>query len=199
MVAKIRQVADEVDHATRVITGLGERSQAIESVLDVIRGISEQTNLLALNAAIEAARAGEQGRGFAVVADEVRNLAARTYDSISEIQEMIEQLQGGTRDAIAVIQRAHQHTNASVEPAEQAGASLHQIAQTMADISQLSQEISTATDVQHQTVVGVDRSIVTINQVAMQTSGSTEALRNTTRSLQALASELESHVGRFQV
>ena len=199
MVANIRQVAEEVDRATHVITGLGERSQAIESVLDVIRGISEQTNLLALNAAIEAARAGEQGRGFAVVADEVRGLAARTYDSISEIQEMIDQLQSGTRDAIAVIQQAHQHANASVDPAEQAGASLNQIAQTMADISQLNQEISTATDVQHSTVVGVDQSIVNINQVAMQTSGSTEALRDSTRSLQALASELESHVGRFKV
>ncbi len=199
MVAKIRQVAEEVDRANRVISGLGERSQAIESVLDVIRGISEQTNLLALNAAIEAARAGEQGRGFAVVADEVRNLAARTYDSISEIQEMIEQLQGGTRDAIAVIQQAHEHANASVEPAEQAGSSLNQIARTMADISQLNQEISTATDVQHETVVGVDQSIVNINQVAMQTSGSTEALGESTRALQALASELESHVGRFKV
>ena len=199
MVQKIRQVAGEVDDATRVITGLGERSQAIESVLDVIRGISEQTNLLALNAAIEAARAGEQGRGFAVVADEVRNLAARTYDSISEIQEMIDQLQGGTQDAIAVIQRAHEHANASVGPAEQAGESLNQIAHTMADISQLSQVISTATDVQHDTVVGVDQSIVNINQVAVQTSGSTEALRDSTRSLQALASQLESHVGRFRV
>ncbi len=199
MVTKIRLVAEEVDRATSVINGLGERSQAIESVLDVIRGISEQTNLLALNAAIEAARAGEQGRGFAVVADEVRNLAARTYDSISEIQEMIDQLQTGTRDAIAVIQEAHQHANASVEPAQQAGDSLNQIAATMAAIAQLNQEISTATDVQHETVVGVDQSIVNINQVAVQTSGSSEALRESTHTLQALASELESHVGRFKV
>ncbi len=199
MVAKIRLVAQEVDRATSVITGLGERSQAIESVLDVIRGISEQTNLLALNAAIEAARAGEQGRGFAVVADEVRNLAARTYDSISEIQEMIAQLQQGTADAIAVIQDAHQHANASVEPAQQAGDSLNQIAETMAAIAQLNQEISTSTDVQHETVVGVDQSIVNINQVAVQTSGSSEALRESTHALQALASELESHVGRFKV
>ncbi|MET0067106.1 MAG: methyl-accepting chemotaxis protein [Candidatus Thiodiazotropha sp.] len=199
MVEKIRQVAGEVDRATSVITGLGERSQAIESVLDVIRGISEQTNLLALNAAIEAARAGEQGRGFAVVADEVRNLAARTYDSISEIQQMIEQLQNGTSDAIRVIQDAHQHANASVEPAQQASDSLSQITDTMASISQLNREISTATDVQHQTVMGVDQSIVNINQVAMQTSHSTEDLLKSTQALQSLATDLESHVGRFKV
>lgn len=199
MVSSIRLVAQEVDNANEVINGLGERSQAIETVLDVIRGISEQTNLLALNAAIEAARAGEQGRGFAVVADEVRSLAARTYDSISEIQEMIDQLQSGTSDAIAVIKQAHQHANASVEPAQRAGDSLNQIAGTMADISQLNQEISTATDVQHETVVGVDQSIVNINQVAVQTSGSSEALRDSTQTLQALACELETHVGRFRV
>ncbi|MET0051814.1 MAG: methyl-accepting chemotaxis protein [Candidatus Thiodiazotropha sp.] len=178
---------------------LSERSQAIESVLDVIRGISEQTNLLALNAAIEAARAGEQGRGFAVVADEVRNLAARTYDSISEIQQMIEQLQNGTTDAIRVIEDAHQHANASVEPAQQASDSLSQITDTMASISQLNREISTATDAQHQTVMGVDQSIVNINQVALQTSHSTEALLDSTRALQGLANDLESHVGRFKV
>ncbi|MEJ2393330.1 MAG: methyl-accepting chemotaxis protein [Candidatus Thiodiazotropha sp.] len=199
MVSNIRLVAQEVDNANEVINGLGERSQAIETVLDVIRGISEQTNLLALNAAIEAARAGEQGRGFAVVADEVRSLAARTYDSIGEIQEMIDQLQSGTSDAIAVIKLAHRHANASVEPAQQAGESLNQIAGTMADISQLNQEISTATDVQHETVIGVDQSIVNINQVAVQTSGSSEALRDSTQTLQALASELETHVGRFRV
>ncbi|MEJ2423553.1 MAG: methyl-accepting chemotaxis protein [Candidatus Thiodiazotropha sp.] len=121
MVEKIHQVAEEVDRATSVITGLGEHSQAIESVLDVIRGISEQTNLLALNAAIEAARAGEQGRGFAVVADEVRNLAARTYDSISEIQQMIEQLQSGTTDAISVIQNAPDHRHRGIDLTTQPG------------------------------------------------------------------------------
>jgi methyl-accepting chemotaxis protein len=199
MVAKIRLVAQEVDRANAVIAGLGERSQAIESVLDVIRGISEQTNLLALNAAIEAARAGEKGRGFAVVADEVRSLAVRTYDSISEIQEMIDQLQQGTTDAIAVIQDAHHHANVSVEPARQAGDSLDQIAATMAAIALLNQEISSATDVQHETLLGVDQSVVNINQVAVQTSGSSLALRDSTHTLQSLASELEFHVGRFKV
>ncbi len=199
MVENIRQVAEEVHRATSVITGLGEHSQAIESVLDVIRGISEQTNLLALNAAIEAARAGEQGRGFAVVADEVRSLAARTYDSISEIQQMIEQLQTGTADAIRVIQDAHQHTNASIEPAQQASDSLSQITDTVTSISQLNREIATAADVQHHTVMGVDHSIMSINQVAMQTSHSTDALLESTQALQALATDLESHVGRFKV
>lgn len=199
MVEKIRLVAREVDRATQVVTGLGERSKSIEGVLGVIRGISEQTNLLALNAAIEAARAGEQGRGFAVVADEVRSLAVRTYDSISEIQQMIDELQQGTADAISVIHDAHQHADASVQPAGEAGESLNQIAETMGSISLLSREISTATEVQHQTVVGVDQSIVNINQVALQTSNSTDALRESTHSLQNLAAELESLVGRFKV
>ncbi|MEJ2591603.1 MAG: methyl-accepting chemotaxis protein [Candidatus Thiodiazotropha sp.] len=199
MVEKIRLVAREVDRATQVVTGLGDRSKSIESVLSVIRGISEQTNLLALNAAIEAARAGEQGRGFAVVADEVRNLAVRTYDSISEIQQMIDELQQGTADAIRVINDAHQHADASVQPAGEAGESLNQIAETMGSISQLNREISTATDVQHQTVVGVDQSIVNINQAALQTTNSTEALHDSTHSLQNLAGELESLVGRFKV
>jgi methyl-accepting chemotaxis protein len=199
MVEKIRLVAREVDRATQVISGLGEGSKSIERVLSVIRSISEQTNLLALNAAIEAARAGEQGRGFAVVADEVRNLAARTYDSIGEIQEMIDQLQQGTADAISVINDAHGYANASVEPAGEAGESLNQIAETMGAISILNREISTATDVQHQTVVGVDQSIVNINQVALQTSNSTDALRDSTHGLQSLAAELESLVGRFKV
>ena len=199
MVEKIHQVAQEVDRATQVIAGLGERSQAIEGVLDVIRGISEQTNLLALNAAIEAARAGEQGRGFAVVADEVRKLAGRTYDSISEIQAMIDQLQQGTTDVINVINDAHRHVNASVQPAGEAGESLVQIARSMGAISSLNREISRATDAQHKTVVGVDRSIVSINQVALQTSSSAGALRHSTHDLQDLAGELETLVGRFKV
>ncbi|MBL3589388.1 MAG: methyl-accepting chemotaxis protein [gamma proteobacterium endosymbiont of Lamellibrachia anaximandri] len=198
-VAIIEKVASEVEHATGVVNSLGEKSEAIGSVLDVIRGISEQTNLLALNAAIEAARAGEQGRGFAVVADEVRGLAARTYDSISEIRTMIDQLQEGTATAISVMECARTQTMASVEPVNQADASLDQIAGKVASISELNRQIAHSAESQHNTVIGVERDVISINEVVSHTSEIAAGLTQSTHELARLADELQAHVGQFKV
>ncbi len=198
-VSAIQGLASEVDSATEVVNQLGQKSERIGGVLDVIRAISEQTNLLALNAAIEAARAGEQGRGFAVVADEVRSLAARTHHSIAEIQEMIDQLQGGTREAIAVMERGRTRAAASVEQAAKAGASLEHITGVVTGITDLNTHIAQAAEAQSRTVEEVDRSVASISAVTAQTASSTVELASSTQDLTALAGELQSLAGQFRV
>ena len=198
-VARIKEVVDRVEDATAVVNSLEEKSDAISVVLDVIRGISEQTNLLALNAAIEAARAGEQGRGFAVVADEVRGLAARTHDSISEINSIINKVQEGTAQANNVMSAARTKTEASVDPANQASESLVEVANLVAAISGLNQQIARTAESQQITVNGVDKSIVMINEVSTRTSAGALELSRSTQELASLASELQGLVGQFKV
>lgn len=198
-VTRIREVADKVEDATSVVDSLGEKSDAIGAVLDVIRGISEQTNLLALNAAIEAARAGEQGRGFSVVADEVRGLAARTHDSISEIHSIISKVQEGTAQANNVMNVARTKTETSVDPANQASESLAEVARLVAAIAGLNQQIARTAESQHVTVSGVDKSIVMINEVSGKTSASALQLSQSTRELASLAADLQDLAGQFRV
>lgn len=195
----IEVLAGEIQRAADVINSLQQESDNIGSVLDVIGGIAEQTNLLALNAAIEAARAGEQGRGFAVVADEVRTLASRTQTSTQEIQEMIERLQAGAREAVSVMKKGSEQVTTSVGHAEDAGASLHKITSAVAVIKDMSQQIASASKEQSSVTEEINRNVISIAQVANQTSSDSTQIGENSERLSGLASELSSIISQFKL
>lgn len=165
-VTSIQSLAVEVERAGEVIQNLEKDSEAIGAVLDVIKGIAEQTNLLALNAAIEAARAGEQGRGFAVVADEVRTLASRTQQSTQEIQGMIERLQAGAQQAVEAMAASQRRAEANVEQANRAGESLGSITGAVATIREMNAQIASAAEQQSAVAAEINRNIMRISQLA---------------------------------
>lgn len=166
----INLFANEFNEAVATITSLRSETEGIGGILEVIRGIAEQTNLLALNAAIEAARAGEQGRGFAVVADEVRNLAHRSKESTSEIQEVIERLQAQAESATTMIQNGHQRISVTVAQAEQAGVALTKITESVSLISDLTTQIATAAEEQSAVVADINGNVLAIDGLAGQTA-----------------------------
>ncbi len=167
--AAISALAQEVERAAGVVATVESDSMEIGGVLDVIRSIAEQTNLLALNAAIEAARAGEQGRGFAVVADEVRTLAARTQQSTTEIQGMIERLQSGTQQAVAVMHESQEKANAGVEEARKTNEALAAITDAINRIADMSNQIAAAAEEQSTATEEINQSVVMINDSSQTT------------------------------
>jgi len=192
-------LSQQVDRTVEVLQKLKTDSGNIGVVLDVIRSIAEQTNLLALNAAIEAARAGEQGRGFAVVADEVRTLAQRTQQSTREIQEMIQRLQTGVGEVASTMEQGQQQTRATVEKVSEAGGSLQSITASVSVITDMSTQIATATEEQSKVAEEVNRNIANISSVADQTATAAQRAAQATEEIASLARNLRSLVQRFKL
>ena len=193
----IHDMANEIEQASQVIHQLASDTEKIGSVLEVIKAVAEQTNLLALNAAIEAARAGEQGRGFAVVADEVRNLAQRTQESTTEIQTIIEQLQAGAQNGVNAMEESRSKTQTSVEQASLAGDSLAAILKTVSAISEMNTQIAVAAKEQSNASDNLNQGLTTMTQLVQE--GAEGVLHTTEASdrLKGVAENLQTQVNNF--
>ncbi|HJH21479.1 methyl-accepting chemotaxis protein [Pseudomonas sp. FP215] len=198
-VGAIQTMTQDVQNTSAMIEGLAAQGRDIGKVLDVIRAIAEQTNLLALNAAIEAARAGEAGRGFAVVADEVRALAHRTAQSTQEIEKMVAGIQNGTGEAVQSMQQSNQRSQTTLEMARAAGASLEQITASISLINERNLVIASASEEQAQVSREVDRNLVNIRDLATQSAAGANQTSAASHELSRLAVDLNGMVARFVV
>ncbi|MCE4052545.1 methyl-accepting chemotaxis protein [Pseudomonas sp. Au-Pse12] len=198
-VEAIQTMTHDVQSTSVMIEGLATQGRDIGKVLDVIRAIAEQTNLLALNAAIEAARAGEAGRGFAVVADEVRALAHRTAQSTQEIEKMVAGIQNGTGEAVESMQQSNQRTQSTLELARAAGVALEQIAESINQINERNLVIASASEEQAQVSREVDRNLVNIRDLATQSAAGANQTSAASHELSRLAVDLNAMVARFVI
>ncbi|MGC5703487.1 methyl-accepting chemotaxis protein [Pseudomonas sp. NFXW11] len=195
----IGALAEEIGRAVGVVQTLAKDSENINAILTAIRGIAEQTNLLALNAAIEAARAGEQGRGFAVVADEVRNLAQKTQQATEEIQSMIQQLQQGTREVVRVMEDSQHKTDQSVEHAAKAAQALETITQAVSVINDMNTQIASAAEEQSAVAEDINRNVINIGQVANEVAGGADESSAASAGLTKLAEQQRRLINQFKV
>ncbi|WP_371316731.1 methyl-accepting chemotaxis protein [Pseudomonas gingeri] len=198
-ITAMQQLSAKISDSCGNIETLNSNTVNIGQILEVITGISQQTNLLALNAAIEAARAGEAGRGFAVVADEVRNLAHRTQDSAQQVQKMIEELQVGAREAVSIMTDSQRQSDSSVGIANQAGERLGSVTQRIGEIDGMNQSVATATEEQTAVVESINVDITEINTLNQE---GVENLQSTLRAcadLEQQAARLKQLVGSFRI
>ena len=195
----VQSLAGNVDHADEVLQRLNDETKNIGSVLGVINDIAEQTNLLALNAAIEAARAGEQGRGFAVVADEVRSLATRTQSSTQEISDIINRLQSEANQAVITMHEGKEHAQNGVEMTRNATSSLNEMVASIQSINTMNTQIATAAREQAMVAEEINRNIVNVNDIATQSVNEFEQTGEDSKTLSDLAHQLNSLVVDFKM
>jgi len=197
-IGQIGTLSSEVEHSAQAIEALNEQSGRIGSVLEVIRAVAEQTNLLALNAAIEAARAGEQGRGFAVVADEVRALARRTHDSTEEIEGLIGSLQQVAGQAVEQMQTSRDLTQRTVALANEAGTALGRITDSVSTIEQMNQQIAAAAEQQSSVAENISESVTRVRDIGEQSASGSEQTASASAELARLGIELQELVRQFR-
>ena len=198
-VGAIRTLSAHVDGLSQVMQQLVQDSHEIGKVLNVISGIAEQTNLLALNAAIEAARAGEQGRGFAVVADEVRSLAQRTQSSAQEIETLVTSLQNSAGDSVSAMESSTTMASNTLERATATGTTIERIARAVEEIKQYNSQIATASEQQTSVAEEINQNITSIRDVTDQSAASSNQTASSSSELARLGSDLQNLVSRFRL
>ena len=198
-VDRVQNLSSRIEQTANVMLRLEEQAKEVTSVIDVIRGVADQTNLLALNAAIEAARAGEQGRGFAVVADEVRTLASRTQQSTQDIQDMLSQLQNGVQGAVDAMNSSNSMTQDAVKSANDAGSSLSSVGSGVKSISDMTIQIATAAEEQSAVTAEIDRNLVQLNDIAVSNAKDASKTAEHCQQLNVLSMEMKQLLSRFKI